>query len=115
MEHEQTDGLMIINYREPKSHTLLLRLEAEHCLKRAKALEDRGQDIGERVDIPMPDPDLGFNWPGTVSSVPPPFGAQSTPSGWPEHLPSEEEHERAKTLWRQRGPLPPEESPVKDM
>ena len=34
--------------------------------------------------------------------------APSAPSSWPEHLPWEEEHERAKMLWRQRGPLPPE-------
>jgi len=115
MEHEATEGLMLINYCEPKCLSTILFLQAEHCLKRARALERAAGDIGEWVDIPIPTHADAFSWPGTVSSVPPPLQAPTTSSDWPEHLPSEEEHERAKWLWRQRGPLAPEKVSVKDM
>ena len=61
-EHEGTDGLILYNHREPKCRSTILLTQAQHCLRRAEALERGLGDIGEWVDVPIPGSQVADGW-----------------------------------------------------
>jgi hypothetical protein len=89
-EHEGTDGLMFLNFREPKCRSTILLLQAEHALKRARSLEGGAGDIGERVDVPIAGPVGGaWNPPWARATTGPEPAKPFLPgkTGWPTKLP----------------------------
>jgi hypothetical protein len=89
-EHEGTDGLMVINFREPKCRSTILLMQAEHCMKRAMMLEQTGLDIGEWVDVPIAGlAGDAWNPPWAQATAAPeprkPFLPEN--EGWPTELP----------------------------
>ena len=90
-EHEQTEGLMIINYREPKCRSTFLPAQAQHWLRRAAALQRGWGDTSRWMVGPIPGSEAASGrapqWMGSRVAAEPAKACLPGQEGWRSELP----------------------------